>query len=874
MDETSTILENENTEAENKDEAVKGVKRVTIVDEMQKSYIDYAMSVIVGRALPDARDGLKPVQRRIIYAMFREGIVYGTKFQKSAAVVGEVLKKYHPHGDSSVYEAMVRMAQTFSLRYPLVQGQGNFGSIDGDSPAAQRYTEARLAKISNELVKNIDEETVPLMDNYSGDVKEPTLLPSAIPNLLLNGSTGIAVGMATNIPPHNLTEVINACIAAIDKYDPDVESKIFLPSPKAPFESNEDTDKRLETSVERPIPVFESSINVEELVEHIQGPDFPTRGIIYNKQDVLQAYGTGKGKITMRGVAEIEEVKGGKFKIIITELPYQVIKSKLVSKIADLVRNKKIEGISDIRDESNREGMRVVIEVKSTGRPQKILNAIYKQTDLQQNFNCNFVALVDNEPKLMTLKMIIEEFIRHRQRVVIRRSEYNLAKLQEREHILQGLKIALDHIDEVIATIKKSKDTPDARENLVKKFSLTVIQADAILEMQLRRLAQLEREKIENELKDILNNIANLKELISSPEKILAVIKSELSEIKELYGDERITKAVKGKIGEFSEEDLIVNEENIITITKAGYIKRLKASTYKSQGRGGKGMKGMSTKEGDAITDTAFANTHDDILFFTNTGRVFKKRVWDIPESSRTAKGTNVVNLLDLQDGEKISKFVTAEDIKKLKYVVFVTMLGVAKRCKAEEFENIRQNGIIAIKLKGEDKLVSVDFTKGSDTIVIATSKGKAIRFKEKDLRAMGRTATGVRGIRLSKEDFVINAESVDAEKESLYILTVSKKGYGKRTNVSNYAVQNRGGKGVISAKVSAKTGELVDSLIVGTKGDLLLSSAHGQVIRIDLSKVSVLSRNTQGVRLMNVSANDELSAITLIEENEEDEEE
>ena len=758
------------------------------------------------------------------------------------------------------------MAQTFSLRYPLVDGQGNFGSIDGDPPAAMRYTEARLAKITNKMLENIEEETVRFMPNFSGDVMEPTLLPASIPNLLLNGSTGIAVGMATNIPPHNLGEVVDAHVAAIEKYEPDKKNNIKLPSPKKPFESNKEMEKRQETLVERQVPVFESSINVEELVEHIQGPDFPTSGIIYNKQDVLQAYGTGKGRITMRGVVEIEEVKGGKFKIIITQLPYQVIKSKLVSKIADLVRNKKIEGVSDIRDESNKDGIRVVIEVKSTGRPQKILNAIYKQTDLQQNFNCNFVALINNEPKLMTLKMIVEEFIRHRQIVVIRRSEYNLAKLQEREHILQGLKIALDHIDEVIETIKKSKDTPKARTNLMKKFDLTDIQANAILEMQLRRLAQLEREKIENELKDILNQIDKMKTLLSSPEKILKVVKDELLQLKETFGDKRKTKVIKGKIGEFSEEDLIVNEENIVTITKAGYIKRLKATTYKNQGRGGKGLKGMSTKEGDVIKDTAFANTHDDILFFTNTGRVFKKRVWDIPESSRTAKGTNVVNLLNLGENEKVSKFVTAEDIKKLKYVTFITAGGVAKRSKASEFENIRQNGIIAINLKGEDKLVSVDFTKGNETIVVATSKGKAIRFKESNLRPMGRTATGVRGIKLSKEDFVINAEGVDSEKENRYILTVSQKGYGKRTNVTNYTVQNRGGKGVISAKVSAKTGNLVDSLIVGSKGDLLLSSAQGQVIRIDLARVPVLSRNTQGVRLMRVGEKDSLASVTTVE--------
>ena len=860
MDKTNTIKPEElNTRDK--------IRDVQIVDEMQKAYLDYAMSVIVARALPDARDGLKPVQRRIIYAMFEQGMLPNSRYQKCAAVVGEVLKKYHPHGDSSVYDALVRMAQPFSLRYPLIDGQGNFGSIDGDSAAAMRYTEAKLAKISMELLQNINEETVNFMENYSGDYKEPILLPTTVPNLLLNGASGIAVGMATNIPPHNLGELVDGTIVLIENYKPVLENKIMLPKARSPFESAQETESRRTDIVERDIPIFESTSTVEDLFKYIKGPDFPTGGVIYNKADIIQGYATGKGKVTMRAITNIEEIKGGKHNIVISELPYQVNKAKLVSKIADLVKLKKVDGITDLRDESDRKGIRVVVELKQTARPQKVLNTLFKHTELQLNFNTNSVALVNNEPKVMTLKMVLEEFVRHRQHVVIRRNEYNLAKLLEREHILQGLKIALDHIDEVIKTIRNSKDTEEAKTNLVKKFELTIIQAEAILDMQLRRLAQLEREKIENELKEVLGKINNIK-------AILKIIKDELIETKEKFGDKRRTKIIVGKVGTFSEEDLVVEEESILAYTKSGYIKRMKLASYKQQGRGGKGVRGMSKKNEDEITNLAFVNTHDDILFFTNLGRVYKKKVWDIPESSRTAKGNSIINFLDLKQGEKVAEFCTynPKEEKEIKYVFFATEKGKVKKTALTDFENIRQNGIIAIGLKDNDKLVCTNFTTGDQDIIIVTKKGKAIRFSEKKVRPMGRTAGGVTGIKLRKEDYVITARTVDKDRKDLYNLTITEKGHGKKTNLTSFGAQNRGGKGLIAAKVTAKTGDLVDSIIVENKGDVLLTSAEGQAIRLSVKKIPTLSRSTQGVILIRFKGDDILSSIALIEEEKESE--
>ncbi|MBP7859588.1 DNA gyrase subunit A, partial [Patescibacteria group bacterium] len=811
MENTNTILDTQDEIIEKKDE--KGVRNVSIVAEMQSAYLDYAMSVIVARALPDVRDGLKPVQRRIIFSASEIGLNYSAKLSKCAKIVGDVMGKYHPHGDSSIYEAMVRMGQDFSLRYPLIHGQGNFGSIDGDAPAAYRYTEAKLSKIAGELYKNIDEETVDFVQNYSGERMEPVLLPSSIPNLLLNGGSGIAVGMATNIPTHNLGEVVDALQKMIEKNEIS-ENLIQLPNPKKPFETDKEKIERLKTIQVRQIPIFESSATLDDLMMHIQGPDFPTGGVIYDRPQIREAYATGRGRVITRGVANIEESKVGKQRIIITQLPYQVIKSKLVAKIAELIKDKKIEGISDLRDESNRDGIRVVIEIKQTGRAQKILNQLYQKTELQNNFNCNFVALLNNEPKLFNLKGILEEFVRHRQLVVIRRSEFKLAKFEEREHILQGLKIAIDNIDDVIETIKKSESVEDARNNLVKKFALSYIQADAILEMQLRRLAKLERDKIEQELKDILGEISKLKTLLSSPTLILEEISRELLEIKEKYGDKRKTKVIKGKVGEFSEEDLIIDVEAILTITKQGYIKRLNADTYKNQGRGGKGISGMNTKEGDYINQIGYASTHDEVLFFTNKGRVFKKRAWDIPESSRHAKGINLVNLLNLGEGEKVSNFSTIKALKANKYVLFCTTKGTGKRTVVTEFENIRQNGLIAIKLKPEDDLAYVGFTSGDEEILVTTSKGKAIRFKEKDLRPMGRAGSGVRIVNTG-EGFVVNAQICPKEEKEVYTLTISEKGFGKKTALSEYEAQHRGGKGIKTSKITQKTGDLVDSIIV-----------------------------------------------------------
>lgn len=841
-----------------------------INDEMQKAYLDYAMSVIVGRALPDVRDGLKPVQRRIIYAMFEGGMLPNSQTKKCAAIVGDVLKNYHPHGDSSVYEALVRMAQDFSLRYPLIIGQGNFGSIDGDSAAAYRYTEAKLSKISMELLKNIREETVNYMPNYSGDTEEPILLPSVIPNLLLNGANGIAVGMATSIPAHNMSELIDGLIATIDKYKPNPEKLILLPKAKQPFETNSEKTERKLIKETRQIPIFESEITTEELIEFVKGPDFPTGGVIYDKSAIANAYSTGRGRIIVRGIANIEEVKGNKFRIIISELPYQVNKAVLVARIADLVRDKKIEGISDIRDESNRQGIRVVIELRATAQPQKILNQLFKYTALQSSFNCNFVALLNNEPKLFTLKMILEEFVIFRQEVIIRRNEFQLAELLEREHILQGLKIALDNIDEVIQTIKKSESADAAKVALMDRFKFTLVQAEHILDMQLRKLARLEREKIEAELKEILGKIATIKNLLASPEKILVEIKNEFLELKQTYNDTRRTKIIKGKIGEFNEEDLIAQEKTIVTLTKSGYIKRAKADTYKKQGRGGKGLRGMTTKEGDSISQVVFANTHDELLFFTDNGRCFKKKVWDLPESSRIAKGTNVVNLLNLQPQEKVSAIVATEDIDNYKYIVFTTQNGVGKKTDVNEFKNLRQNGLIAVKLKDKDKLVAVNFTKGTNKILLTSKNGKALKFNEKDLRPMGRSASGVRIMNVGENNLLVNAQVIPDDENNYYTLTLSENGFGKRTPVTSYAVQKRGGKGLKTAQVTKKTGELVDSLLVGTKGEIIITSNNGQLIRLGLERIPVLSRATQGVRLIrfNESDKDKVSSIALIEED------
>lgn len=836
-----------------------------IAAEMEKAYLDYAMSVIVARALPDVRDGLKPVHRRIIFAMKEQGIGAGSRFQKCAAVVGEVLKKYHPHGDAAVYDSLVRMAQTFSLRYTLVSGQGNFGSVDGDSPAAMRYTECRLSHLAEELLLDIDKETVDFVPNYSGTDTEPSLLPSAVPNLLLNGASGIAVGLATSIPTHNLTEVVEAVIHTIEKGKPQVKEKkpVNLP-PDYPYSY---------TLPPYPVTTFGSSVTIEELLGFIKGPDFPTGGIIYDLNEIRESYATGKGSIIIRARAKIEENKSGKFAIIVNELPYQVNKAELVAHIAQLSRDKKLEGISDLRDESDRQGLRVVVELKKDARPQQVLNNLYKHTELQKTFHVNTVALVNGEPKLLSLKNILEEFISHRQEIVIRRTFHLLKRAKEREHLLVGLKIALDHLDAVIETIKKSRDADDAKENLVRKFKLTPIQALAILDMQLRRLSGLERTKIEEEFKETVKLVKGYEALIADPQKILSTIREDLVRIKEKYSDERRTKVVKGGVGELSDEDLIKEEEVIITLTDSGYIKRLPIDTYKTQGRGGKGVIGSSLKEGDTILEMHTASTHDDLLFFTNKGRVYLLKAWDIPEASRTAKGTAVVNVINLLPEEKVNAIVPLrKDNDSIKHLFMATKNGTVKRTDLTEFDNIRKNGIIAIKLDAGDDLSWVKPTSGSDQIMVISELGKSIRFKEGQIRSMGRNAAGVRGIRLGKADTVQSVEVIESDQakhdKGIQLLVICENGYGKRTKLNQYRIQNRGGSGIAAAKVTKKTGKIIASRIVDADiTDIIVTSTLGQVIRFGLRDVSVLGRTTQGVRLMRLDENDSVSAMTILNE-------
>ncbi len=811
-----------------------------ITTEMEKAYLDYAMSVIVARALPDVRDGLKPVQRRIIYAMHEQGMGPTTRYHKCAAVVGEVLKKYHPHGDIAVYDALVRMGQDFSMRYPPIDGQGNFGSIDGDSAAAMRYTECRLGPITEELLTDISKETVNFDLNYDATTKEPTVLPAAVPNLLLNGSSGIAVGMATNIPPHNLGELIDA-----------------LKRMTKAVKIRGDTDK----------PQVTYDLTMEDLLEHINGPDFPTGAQIYGHEEIVRAYATGKGSIVMRAKAEIVEERG-KIKIIATELPYQVNKSNLLTKMATLIRKGKIKGVGALRDESDRDGIRVVVELKKDARPQAILNYLYKHTDLQTTFHANMVALVGGQPKVLTLKSILDEFLKHRYKVIVRRTKFLLNQTRRREHILQGLKIALDHLDDVIATIKKSRDTDDARVNLVGKFGLTEIQAQAILDMPLKRLSALEREKIEQELKDILEEIDRLETLLTTPKNIYTEITKELDEVKETYADERRTRVYKQRVGEFKEEELIPEEDVIITLTEGGYIKRLKVETYKRQGRGGKGVRGMKTKEEDAIAQILSASTHDEILFFTNKGRVYKQRAYEVPEATRQAKGIAIVNLLDLEAEETVVVMLSLSKDKELHptYLFMATDMGTVKKTKIEDFKNIRRTGIMAIRLKPKEALIWVKPTSGENDIMLITRKGQSIRFPEKQVRFMGRSARGVRGIKLAKGDDVIATEVVKDPKA--HLLTIAENGLGKRTRLTGYKTQNRGGSGILTTKVTKKTGQLVSARIVGEgEHDLLLISEKAQVIRLPLKQVPILGRATQGVYLMRLNKEDRVSAVVFLEE-------
>ncbi len=810
------------------------ISQVEITDEMQESYLDYAMSVIVSRALPDVRDGLKPVQRRILYAMHELGLRHSAKFLKSARVVGDVLGKYHPHGDSSVYGALARMAQDFSLRYMLINGQGNFGSIDGDSPAAMRYTEAKLTKIAEEMLFDIEKETVNFEDNYDGSRKEPKVLPAKLPNLLLNGQMGIAVGMATNIPPHNINELIDAVIYLIDNKKADAD----------------------------------------DLLEFVLGPDFPTGGIIYNKKDIAKAYSTGSGPITVRGKVDIVEQKAGKHQIIISEIPYQVNKATMIEKIADLVRNKKVEGIRDVRDESDKDGLRIAIDLKTDSYPQKILNKLYKFTDLQKVFHLNMVALVDGvQPQVLSLKSILEYFISHRKDVVTKRAQYELKKAKQRAHILEGLKKALDHIDKIITTIKKSKNKEEAHKTLMKDFKLSDLQTTAILEMKLQTLSGLERKKIEDEFKEKLKIIADLESLLKNEKRILGIIKEELKEVADKHGDERKTKVVKGTISEFKEEDLIPKEDTFIAMTRGGYIKRVDVKTYKTQKRGGKGVVGMDTKEEDIIEHLLSCSTHDNLLFFTDRGKVYQTKAYEVPESSRTTRGKAIINILDISQKERITAIVPVKeklgkkDSQEKLYLVMSTQNGIIKKVASSEFHSVRKSGVQAISLKGDDLLKWVRISYGNDEIIILTENGQAIRFSEKDVRSMGRTAAGVASIKMKKGDRVVGTDVISGNKSNeLELLVIMKNGFGKRTSLSQYKTQKRGGSGIKTAKITEKTGTLVSSLIVESlEKDLITISDKGQVIRMSIASVPSLSRATQGVKLMRLSQGDKVSSVTCL---------
>ena len=804
-----------------------------LVDEIQTAFLDYAMSVIVDRALPDVRDGLKPVHRRILYVMWRMGLKAGSSFKKSARIVGDVLGKFHPHGDSAVYESMVRMAQDFSLRYPLVRGQGNFGSIDGDGAAAMRYTEAKLTYLAEELLHDIDSDTVDFRPNYDGSEEEPRVLPAKLPNLLLNGTIGIAVGMATEIPPHNLKEVGNGIIALIDNPE----------------------------------------ITIDELMEHIPGPDFPMGGIIYDKNAIKQAYATGKGGIVMRAKTDIVEEKAGSFQIIVSDVPYLVNKAQLIEKIAELVQEKKIEGIRDLRDESNKDGIRVVIELKKDAYPKKVLNQLFKLTQLQSTFHVNTLCLVENgiQPRVLTLKGLLEEYLAHRKEVVRRRTEFDLNKAKDRMHILEGLMIALLHIDEVIATIKKSKDRDEARDNLMKKYKLSERQTLAILEMRLQQLANLERLKIEQETDERRKLIEELESILASVKKMLGIIRKEVVDMVERFGDERRTQIIPHPVGEFSIEDLIPEENTMVMLTEDGYIKRIPPDTFKAQHRGGKGVVGLQTKEEDIVSQLFTTSTHTEIMFFTTRGRVFRLKAYELPQGSRTSKGQAIVNFLQLAPGEKVSATLPLDDIDHAKYLVMVTKGGTIKKCAMDQFENVRRSGLIAISLDDGDDLSWVKPSSGSDDISLVTRKGQSIRFQETDVRPMGRVAAGVRGIKLGQNDEVIGMDVIDtvlADKGALELFVITENGMGKRTNLTEYKTQGRGGSGIRTAKVTDKTGGVVSAYISNKddERDLIMISKNGVVVRTAFKSVPSLGRDTQGVRLMRFKeAGDLVSSVTFV---------
>lgn len=832
--ETDAVLDNSLSEAIVEDDILdsghsRSVERRTVENVMEDSYLRYSMSVIIDRALPDVRDGLKPVHRRILYSMNEEGLRSGARHRKSANVVGAVMGKYHPHGDSSIYDAMVRMAQPWAMRYMLVNGQGNFGSMDGDPPAAMRYTEAKMARLADETLADIDKETVDFRDNYDNTTQEPTVLPAKLPNLLLNGQLGIAVGMATNIPPHNLSELVDAEVHLID-------------NPNA---------------------------SLDDLLQYVQGPDFPTGGIIYGKESIKSAYATGRGGVVTRGVAEIEEGAKGRHRIIISEIPYALNKENLVVKIADLVRDKKLVGISDLRDETARGEVRIVIELKKDAYPKKLLNQLYKLTPLQSTFHFNMMALIDGiQPRVLGLQDILNEHIKHRQVVIRRRTEFELKKARERAHILEGLKTALDHIDEVIKVIRSSDTTEEAQANLIKKFKLSEIQAKAILAMQLRTLAGLERKKIEDELAELMKLIANLEGILADEKKIRKIIKEELLEVKKQYGDERRTKVVKGELGKMSDEDLIADEQVAVTLTAANYIKRSPLAEYKRQGRGGKGRRGMATREEDVIEHVVNASTHDFLLFFTNKGRVFRLKTYEVPAVGLNAKGVAIVNLLQLQPEETVSSVMNVSKTDNAANLIMCTVRGVVKKTPFEQYQNVRNSGLIAINLDQGDELKWIRMTTGENEVVISTSQGQAIRFHEKGARPMGRVSRGVRGIRLRPGDHVIGMDIVE---EGSDIFVISKFGYGKRTKVAQFTPHARGGVGIRSAVVNDKTGELMGvKTLTSDEQEVIIISKQGQTIRLGLNDIPALGRATQGVRIMRLNDGDEVVSLTLVDKTEE----
>ena len=808
-----------------------GVVARNISTEMRESYLDYAMSVITSRALPDVRDGLKPVHRRILYAMHKMGLTSGARFRKSAAVVGDVLGKYHPHGDSSVYDAMVKMAQDFSMRYPLIMGQGNFGSIDGDSAAAMRYTEAKMSRISDLLLQDLEKDTVSWRPNYDATLKEPEVLPAAVPNILLNGTLGIAVGMATSIPPHNLTELTNALTH-------------LIAHPEA---------------------------TVEDLLQFVSGPDFPTGAVAFNKKDLLHAYTTGKGGVVVRGNAEIVEDKKGNFQIIVTSIPYRVNKADLIVRIADLVRDKKIEGIRGLRDESTRD-IRIVVELKAGAHPQKVLNYLYKHTSLEDTFHFNMVVLVDGVPQTLSLKGILEEFIKHRREVVRRRTEYDLARAREREHILLGLTKALDHIDEVIKTIRASKDVPEAQVNLIKKFKFSDLQAAAILEMRLSRLANLERKKVEDELAQVQGMIAEWTALLASEKKMLGVVKDEIEMAAKRFGDDRLTRVMKGAAGIINVEDLVPEEEQVLTLTAGGYVKRSNPEEFKRQKRGGVGVIDLNTKEEDFVTTFLTTSSHSDLLFFTDVGKAYQIKMYELPEGKRSTRGKALVNFLSLAENEKVSSVLPMRksDKEGERFLYMVTKQGVTKKVDATAFHDVRRSGLIALKLTPGDELIAALLVEKGDEIVLASASGQSIRFKESDIRAMGRTAGGVRGMKLGGKDVIVGADVVRKGHKNAEVLVVTRNGYGKTTPAAEYKTQNRGGSGIKTVKVTPKTGPLIAARVVARDAaadapEIVVISQKGQVIRTDLAEIPSLSRGTQGVRIMKLRDGDAIASFVCL---------